>query len=288
MQPLPRLHFHPVHEQPHRPIPTAPDEARPLLLHDLQERSPDFQHLLTHFLLPIDLLVEYGIDPITWHNQGGEVMVHVAQAEQGHAWGIRLLNDIDRRDPLIEVEMNDTVFGRIEVTWIGVNDPRAPRFDIDRTPDGANTLRGTASRHLEAEAAAKVAGLAPGQMRAGLGMLPQLLGDVEQFLAALHQYEYEVEPLYYHNAILFERFGFHYLRGREMMHRIHEGFAPGGILAQKLDGSTPFRQLEQAASIRGRSWAIHDGILDETWDGIKLIKRIGMKADIQTAPDIPW
>lgn len=276
--------FRPIEH--HAPIPTAPEEPHPLLLHNLSEKSDEFKHLLAHFLLPVELLVEHGIDPITWKNKDGEVMVHVAH--EGDAYGLRLLNDIDRRDPLVEVEMADTVFGRIEVTWIGINDPSAPRFDIDHMPDGQTTLRGTALRNLQAETAAMVAGLAPGQMRAGLRILPQLLADVEQFMSALHQYEYEVEPLYYHNAILFERAGFHYMRGHQLMERIHAGFAPGGYLAQRLDGSTPFRQPEQAASIRGRSWAIHDGILDETWDGIKLVKRIGVKADVQTASDMPW
>ncbi len=276
--------FHPI--ESHVPIATAPAEPRPLLLRNLTEQSAEFRHLLTHFLLPVELLVEHGIDPITWKNKDGEVMVHVAH--EGDVYGLRLLNDIDRRDPLIEVEMADTVFGRIEVTWIGVNDPNAPRFDIDHTPDGHNTLRGTAARNLQTEAAALVAGLSPGQVRAGLRILPQLLADVEQFMAAMHQYEYEVEPLYYHNAILFERAGFHYLRGRQMMERIHEGFAPGGVLAQRLDNSSPFRRLELANTIRGRSWAIHDGILDETWDGIKLVKRIGVKADVHTAPEVGW
>lgn len=282
---LPHLRqFRPIEQ--HAPIATAPDVPRPLRLHNLEEQSAEFKHLLTHFLLPVELLAEHDIDPITWKNKDGEVMVHVAH--EGDVYGLRLLNDIDRRDPLIEVEMADTVFGHIEVTWIGVNDPNAPRFDIDHTPDGQSTLRGTASRNLKAETAARVAGLAPGQMRAGLRILPQLLADVEQFMAAMHQYEYEVEPLYYHNAILFEHSGFHYVRGRQMMERIHEGFAPGGYLAQRLDGSTPFRQAEQADTIRGRSWAIHDGVLDETWDGIKLVKRIGVKADVHTAPNIPW
>ena len=270
------------------PIPTAPDEATPISLHLLGGKSKEFLHLLSYLLLPIDLLVQFGIDPITLRNKAGEVMVEVAQSEDGMIWGIRLQNDIDRRDPLIEIEMIDTPFGRISVTWVGMNDPRAPRFDIDHLLNGDLTLRGKASRNLSAEAAALVAGLAPGQVRRGLGSFSRLLNDLEQFFACLHFYEFEVEPLFYHNAILFERHGFQYVQGKRFMQRIHEGFSPGGVYRQRLDNSTPFRDLAQADSIRGRSWAIHDDILDETWDRIKLIKRIGVHAGIDTAADLRW
>ena len=72
------------------------------------------------------------------------------------------------------------------------------------------------------------------------------------------------------------------------MQRIHEGFSPGGVYRQRLDNSTPFRDPTQADSIRGRSWAIHDGVLDETWDRIKLIKRIGILVGANTAPNLRW
>jgi len=286
--PLTKLYAQPVASQPHEPYTTAPEVARPLLLCEVREHSPEIQHLLTQFLLPVELMVGFGIDPITWRNRQGKMMVHVAWAEDGHVWGLRLLNDIDPRDPLIEFEMADTVFGRITITWIEVNDPRAPRFDTDVMPDGRNTLRGTACRHLEAEIAAMLAGLAPGQVRRGLGLVSQLLDDVEQFMAALQHHEYEVEPLYYHNAILFERYGFQYVRGQALMERIHAGFAPDGDLTQRLDGSSPFRRPELAGTIRGRSWAIHDGILDEPWEHVKMIKRIGVRAGLDTAPGIPF
>ncbi len=270
------------------PAAAAPAEAHPIMLHELLGHSEEFRHVLAHLLLPADLLVKYDIDPITWRNRAGQVMVAAATAEDGHIWGLRLENDIDPRDPLLEIEMTDTVFGRIAVTWVGINDPRAPRFDIDRTPDGGLTLRGAASRNLETETAALLAGLAPGQVRSGHGLLRRLLADLEKFMAALQHYEYEVEPLFYHNAILFERLGFRYIKGREMMRRIHDGFLPGGELQAKLDGSTPFRSELAATSVRGRSWAIHDGVLDSPWNDVKMIKRIGEYASEDTAPSVTW
>lgn len=270
------------------PVSTAPAQPSPTYLSQLPTLSPEMRHLLVHIFLPINLLVQFEVDPVTWRNAHGEVMVEVVGSEDGHLWGVRLLNDIDRRDPLIELELADTIFNRISVSWVGMNDPRAPRFDIDRLPNGDLTLRGKANRNLPAETAAMISGLAPGQVRKGLGSFRQLLQDLEQFFAALHQYEFEAEPLYYHNAILFERHGFHYLRGGQFMQRIHEGFASGGKYASRLDGSTPFRDPAFANTIRGRSWAIHDGVLDETWDGVKMAKRLGVDTAIDTAPDIGW
>ena len=56
-----------------------------------------------------------------------------------------------------------------------------------------------------------------------------------------HDY-YLMDPLAYHNAILFERLGYNYVQGLRKMQWIHLGFQPGGILHNALDGSTPFRQ----------------------------------------------
>ncbi len=279
--------FH-IFQLDHQPLPTAPQEPRPIFLRDFLNLPPETQHLLVYFLLPVELLVQFDIDPITLRNREGKIMVHVAHSEDGMTWALRLLNDVDPRDPLMEIEMQDTAFDRIAVVWLSVNDPRAPRFDIDRLPNGEETYRGAVKRNIEAEIAAMLAGLAPGQVRRGLGIFRRLMADIEQFFAGLHQYEYEVEPLYYHNAVLFERHGFHYIKGREFMRRIHEGFLPGGDLARKLDGSTPFRDPALARTIRGRSWAIHDGILDEPWDGVKLMKRIGQRKNDETAAHTPW
>jgi len=275
-------------QEPERPMATAPEEPQPIFLRELPKHDERFRYTLAHILLPVDLLVEFHIDPITLRNEAGEIMVYSVHSEDGMIWALRLLNDIDPRDPLMEIELADTPFNRIAVNWVAMNDPRAPRFDIDRMPDGSSTLRGTAQRNIPAEIAAKKAGLAPGQVRRGLRHLRRLLQDLEQVFAAMHQYEFDIEPLFYHAAILFERHGFHYSRGEAFMRRIHEGFSPGGDLRARLDGSTPFRMPDQADSIRGRSWAIHDGILDEPWDGVKMYKRLGVHAGIDTAPGIPW
>jgi hypothetical protein len=43
--------------------------------------------------------------------------------------------------------------------------------------------------------------------------------------------------------------------------------------------------------VRGRAWAIHDGILqtlDKKWDDLKMIKQIGRHAGVNTFPDAEY
>jgi hypothetical protein len=99
---------------------------------------------------------------------------------------------------------------------------------------------------------------------------------------------YFTEPLYYHNAIIFERLGFAYQQGRRLMERIQKGFSPAGDLIPLLDGSTPFRKPEAANHIRLRSWAIHDGILGESFTNVTMYKRVGKHAGVSTCSGCEW
>jgi hypothetical protein len=119
-------------------------------------------------------------------------------------------------------------------------------------------------------------------------MLPAAITGFENFLRSLKHELYFAEPLYYHNALVFERYGFNYEKGRKRMETIQEGFEPGGHLLQKLDGSTPFRQPEAANSIRLRSWAIHDGILGEPFTDVTMYKHVGKQAGINTCTGCSW
>jgi hypothetical protein len=155
-------------------------------------------------------------------------------------------------------------------------------------PNGSPTRFGTLQRNLEAELAAAQAGLAPGQVRRGLRMLRPAIHAFEHFVSSLGHTLYFVEPLYYHNAIIFERYGFAYQMGRRLMERIESGFSSGGDLFARLDGSSPFRQPGAAQSIRLRSWAIHDGLLGEPFTDVTMYKRVGEEAEMATAPRCEW
>ena len=132
------------------------------------------------------------------------------------------------------------------------------------------------------------AGLSPGQIRRGLRSLGHAIVAFEDFVTRLGHEMYYIEPLYYHNAMIFERYGFSYQMGRRLMNEIQAGFAEGGALSQKLDDSNPFRSFKAANSIRLRSWAIHDGILGEPFTNVTMYKHVGISANLNTAAGCEW
>jgi hypothetical protein len=192
------------------------------------------------------------------------------------------------QDPILYAHLADTMNGQIHVLLYILNDPASPRFDVDRMPDGSATRFGTLQRNLEAESAAMREGLSPGQVRHGLRLLRSAMDAFEGFVTSLGHDMYYVEPLYYHNAVIFERYGFNYQVGKRQMDRIQAGFQEGGELCQKLDNSNPFRSSEAANSIRLRSWAIHDGVLGEPFTNVTMYKRVGKSAGVNTTPGCRW
>jgi hypothetical protein len=199
-----------------------------------------------------------------------------------------LYHQVGFQDPLLYAHLADTLNGQIHVLLYILNDPEAPRFDVDKTPDGSPTRFGTLRRNIEAEKAAMDYGLAPGQVRHGLRLLQSATTTFEEFLTSLGHDMYYVEPLYYHNAVIFERYGFAYQIGKRKMETIHAGFQEGGELHQRLDDSNPFRSSHAANSIRLRSWAIHDGLLGEPFTNVTMYKRVEKSANISTTPGCEW
>jgi hypothetical protein len=237
-------------------------------------------------LVPEDLLSQFGIDPVTWTNAEGVRLIDVEAAPDTGFLRIRVLPFPDFPDPLFLLEMGDTGNYQLEVLLVMINDPHSERFDVDRDWAGEPTKFGLMRRNLEEEERAMKAGLAPGQVRRGLRQMSRHQQLVEDFAAGLSHETYLANPLGYHNAIVFEWQGFGYIRGRRNMESIHRGFQPGGELYRRLDGSTLFRQIEMADTVRGRSWAIHDGILGEPWPALEvgMFKRVGQHAHVCTFP----
>lgn len=191
-------------------------------------------------------------------------------------------------DPILYAHLADSMNGQIFILLYILNDPASPRFDVDKMPDGSPTRFGIQKRNVDAEQAAMQAGLAPGQIRRGLRSLRSAIRAFEDFMTYLKHDMYYIEPLYYHNAVIFERYGFAYQMGKRLMESIHAGFQTGGDLAAQLDGSNEFRQAEAAQKIRKRSWAIHDGLLGEPFTNVTMYKRIGKNAGINTTPNCEW
>jgi hypothetical protein len=238
-------------------------------------------------LIPPELFERFKFSSTLIDAQGNELLLLDCEPGCSDA-EMRLFHQAGFPDPILYGHITDTVNGQIHVLLYVLNDPDSPRFDVDRMPNGTPTKFGTINRNLGAELSAMEYGLAPGQVRHGLRLLGSAIEAFDHFVSSLGQVMYFNEPLYYHNAIIFERYGFTYARGRRLMERIQQGFAPGGDLCILLDGSTPFRKPEAAQSIRLRSWAIHDNIMGEPFNSVTMYKRIGVFANLDTCPGINW
>ena len=191
-------------------------------------------------------------------------------------------------DPILYAHLADSLNGQIYILLYILNDPTSPRFNVDKMPDGTPTQFGIRRRNMEAELDSMQAGLAPGQIRRGLRLLKQAVQTFENFMTLLGHTMYYIEPLYYHNAILFERHGFSYQMGRRQMNEIQAGFAEGGALRQQLNDSNPFRSSTAHSSVRLRSWAIHDGILGEPFTNVTMYKQVGVVSALNSAPGCTW
>lgn len=216
-------------------------------------------------LIPPQIFTKFHINPETLCNESGEEVFTCQCRPRTPSVRIELRHKTGFDDPLFLLEITDTPFGDVEILFLNMNNPYSERFHIDRDASGNTTMFATVSRNISEELRAMRAGLAPGQTRRGLQMFRNFRIQAQKFCSQFGIQRVKVEPLAYHNAIMHEFYGFRYMTGRGMMEEIDREFAPGGILFKRLDGSTPFRQPGFERSIRGRSWAIHDGILGEPW-----------------------
>jgi len=193
-------------------------------------------------------------------------------------------NPADRRTVFF-LDMAETHYHQMELSFCIINDPNAPRFAVDLDEKGSDNAFTSLGRNVPEEIKAMHAGLFPNQTSRGLRMFPEFFAKFERFVDALGMDIILAEPLTYDNAVRYEKYGFDYLSGRLKMLEIDREFKPGGVLFNKLDGSSPFRMPGMDETVRGRSWAIHDGILDEPWEDIRIYKMIGVHAGVNTFPE---
>jgi len=238
-------------------------------------------------IIPHELLERFKLSPYLTDIDGNS-LIELKCSAGSTSVEMSLYHEYGFPDPILYGHLTDTMNGQIHILLYVLNDPESPRFNVDVMPDGSPTKFGTFHRNLEAERDALAFGLAPGQIRSGLGLLSEATESFENFVTSLGHDHYFAEPLYYHNAIIFERYGFTYQSGKKLMEEIQAQFTGDGELVNKLDGKSVFRQPEAKDSIRLRSWAIHDGILGMPFTNVTMYKRVGKKAGISTCKDCTW
>ena len=259
----------------------------PNSIREINQLADDEKHSIYKLLLPDWIYTAYNIDR-TALTKNGAAMVKFRCPSGSRAVEIFAKRDIRDSDPLLYVNIADTFNNQLLVLLVVVNDLDSPRFDIDVDELGNKTQFGTIGRNLIAEEGAMKAGLAPGQIRKGLRTFSQSVPIFEDFVRRMGHDLFLIEPLAYHNAWIFERYGFNYMRGYKEMCNIDHQFRPGGEFYQKLSNKQVFRPEDCWKSVRGRSWAIHDGILGHPFTGFQMYKRLGTNAGICTFPDALW
>ncbi len=236
-------------------------------------------------IIPDRLFERFTISEETFLGPGGERAVRfVAPAGLGVA-RIHVRPDPLDRDDVFFLEIADTHYHQMELSLCVINDPSSPRFDVDEDEQGRYNFFSTQGRNIPEEIRAMEAGLYPNQTHHGLKMFGEFLSVFERFVDSLGMEFIIAEPLSYDNAIRYEKCGFDYISGKKLMLDINEGFRPGNVYERRLDGSTPFRRPGFEKTVRGRSWAIHDGILDVPWDGIRIYYQVGKMAGVDTFPE---
>jgi hypothetical protein len=261
-------------------------------IHRISSLSRSEKESLYRILIPPSLYHRFGIDPLSLCNKSGEKVVRFFCPH----WDGTCLVEIKlagTEDPLYSIQLSDSNdLTQIDWDFFIVNDPASPKFNTHFDQEGKDTLFGWASRNVVEEERAMEAGLFPGQVRKGLGLTREVIHVIEFFGRIFDTKTIRLEALFYHNAITYERHGFSYFTGYHKMKRIHELFQPGGKLFNTLDYSTPFRKPEFAHTVRGRSWAIHDGILteieddllDEGWVSPVMYRMVGKSRGMITFP----
>jgi len=244
-------------------------------------------------LIPPSVYNNFGIDPLSLCDANSKKVVRVfsPQGDRTCLVEIKLEGQVD---PLYSIQLTDTSdFTQIDWDFLVVNDPASQRFNTNVDSEGSDTLFGWASRNVAEEEKAVEAGLFPGQVTKGLGLTGEAIDVLEFFCRIFDIKSIRLEALFYHNAITYERHGFSYFDGYAQMKKIHDLFQSGGKLFNKMDNSTLFRKPEFAHTVRGRSWAIHDGILTEIdddlledgWESPIMYRMVGKPRGMVTFPD---
>lgn len=252
-------------------------------LYELNHLPPQERTKVYRTLIPPSLFATLEIDRNTLLNRRGEKVVLFHTPESHGFVSVDVKEKAEDQDSVFFLQLSDTPFmDNLELSFVVINDPRGERFNIDRDPQGRDTLFGTTLRNIAEEERALSAGLAPGQVRPGLRLFREMLRLLERFASRLGTSIISCEALFYHNAIRYEKYGFGYLEGRKGMEEIDREFLPGGNLFEKLDNSNLFRKTGTEKTARGRSWAIQDGILGRPWTSPKLYKPVGKFVGVNT------
>jgi hypothetical protein len=249
-----------------------------------EERDPIYLRLI-----PESIFEKFQIDRRTLTNPCGERVVRGIFPPDDNFACIEVKYRSTDRDCIFSCQISLASFmDSLHLDFLIINDPSTERFNVDVDEFGRDTLLGARSRNIPEEIRAMEAGLAPGMVRKGLRLMGEFVRCLESFMVSLELKTVTIGAFYYHNAIVWEKHGFTYFKGGRLMEKVHKEFQPGGLLFKRLDDSTPFRKKGVERIVRGRSWAIYDGILADAfgqeWESPVMYKILGKDLKVNTFP----
>src|SRR5512143_2379607 len=91
---------------------------------------------LLSVLLPRRFLERFSIDPGTFRNPAGKRSVKFVCPDKMPFFQVDLRRDPDDRDAAYFLDVSNSPFGQMEISFVIVNDPDGARYDIDVDEDG--------------------------------------------------------------------------------------------------------------------------------------------------------
>ena len=156
--------------------------------------EPEKEHIYSR-LLPQRLRDVLGLEPNSLCNSAGERLVTVIAPK-----GLSLVRIEGRSQPhggvtVFFLEISDTHFHQMELSFCIIRDPAAPRYAVDVDEKGANNWFASQGRNIPEELRAMRAGLFPNQTHHGLQLFVTFFPLLERFTDSLGIQMIVAEPL---------------------------------------------------------------------------------------------
>lgn len=133
--------------------------GRPLCLADVNSLGTAELEMIYSSLLPSRLFEMFGIDRDTFHGMDGERKVTFIAPPGLGLLRIEVRRQRQDRDPVFFLDLADTQFRQMELSFCIISDPASPRFSVDLDEFGRDNCFATMGRNIPEEMRAMAAGL---------------------------------------------------------------------------------------------------------------------------------
>ncbi len=205
------------------------DASLPVTIKALNSLPENAKLRLYRALIPLQVLAEFDINPRTWENPDKLQQVRLDAKQGSDKVKITAWYGDDPANEFFYLELADNPYNGIDLNFLIANNPASKKYRTDYDEAGLETLFGTVRRNLSEEENAMHAGLAPGQIREGLRSSQLVFTHIETFLTMMAHHAFFLEPLTYVSAWIFEKRGFAYSKGHQLMDGHSQGVSARAV-----------------------------------------------------------